>query len=658
MKEDWQWPSDDKPFRQGWMTKEDRRRKPATIGKKPGALAKWLLKEPRRSRGALIAVESKLEASKEKWSYGGVKEEIKKPNPRRRTDGREEKRLIELEGKGQTDSSMHIDRPDHILLSLLRTSSSLLPSRPSSYLPLPSFSQCPGRPLSHLPLPSASFSHPPPFPPPPPPAPVWSHPALPPTARPPSYLSLPSSQCPRRSPSHLNAPPPPLLLLLLLLPNSTVPPHPTSHLPPSHLPLPSSHLLLPSPQPHPPSHLLLLLPLLQSSSIYTCVCSWALKAERTWKGFGFWVSVCVKQWLPFDSLAVSQISEELFGTHSWVWSYYTVKRMSQENSKNKAAFVLKVGMHCTACRKKVDQLLHKIEGVEQVDIDAEEKMVTVSGNVDPAILLQTLKKAGNRAELWASEAGKNDDQLKDGKGQQEDNGKPKKGGGGRCKNMKLPHLKGPKFPFGRKDKKSVKFDLPPENSADEERGSDEERDHNEADDIHGDNEDNQNQDDDIDGDDEDNQNQGDDVDDDSEDNQNQGGGGGENGGGNNNKAAQPMLCPYMMAQGFHCMHLGRMGSMPHAPKSHMGNIPAGAVPAGYFHGGMAAPEMSAPSTNPYRQQYMAVMMDQQRMMMSGQTGGAANPPPPNGYGTPYAPRYVDHYTNMFSDENPNACSII
>nr|XP_029118396.1 heavy metal-associated isoprenylated plant protein 32 [Elaeis guineensis] len=315
-------------------------------------------------------------------------------------------------------------------------------------------------------------------------------------------------------------------------------------------------------------------------------------------------------------------------------------------------------MHCTACRKKVDQLLHKIEGVEQVDIDAEEKMVTVSGNVDPAILLQTLKKAGNRAELWASEAGKNDDQLKDGKGQQEDNGKPKKGGGGRCKNMKLPHLKGPKFPFGRKDKKSVKFDLPPENSADEERGSDEERDHNEADDIHGDNEDNQNQDDDIDGDDEDNQNQGDDVDDDSEDNQNQGGGGGENGGGNNNKAAQPMLCPYMMAQGFHCMHLGRMGSMPHAPKSHMGNIPAGAVPAGYFHGGMAAPEMSAPSTNPYRQQYMAVMMDQQRMMMSGQTGGAANPPPPNGYGTPYAPRYVDHYTNMFSDENPNACSII
>ena len=82
MKEDWQWPSDDKPFRQGWMTKEDRRRKPATIGKKPGALAKWLLKEPRRSRGALIAVESKLEASKEKWSYGGVKEEIKKLNPK------------------------------------------------------------------------------------------------------------------------------------------------------------------------------------------------------------------------------------------------------------------------------------------------------------------------------------------------------------------------------------------------------------------------------------------------------------------------------------------------------------------------------------------------------------------------------------------------
>ena len=135
--------------------------------------------------------------------------------------------------------------------------------------------------------------------------------------------------------------------------------------------------------------------------------------------------------------------------------------------------------------------------------------------------------------------------------------------------------------------------------------------------------------------------------------------------------------PNMMGQGFQGMDLGQMGNMHRAPMGHMGNIPAGAavqglpagaVPPGYFQGGMvAAPEMIA-AANPYQQQqqqqYMAALMQQQRMMMKGQAGAAAAYPPAMAYGygrpayMPMPPPHGDSYTNFFSDENPNSCSIM
>ncbi|EHA8591541.1 heavy metal-associated isoprenylated plant protein 32 [Cocos nucifera] len=200
------------------------------------------------------------------------------------------------------------------------------------------------------------------------------------------------------------------------------------------------------------------------------------------------------------------ISEDLFlfWTHSRVWSFCLVKRMGKEDSINflKArTCVLKVNIHCDGCKKKVKKLLHKIEGVYLTNIDAEQGKVTVSGNVDPAILLKKLNKAGKHAELWGSKGGKNDHlsdqlqkfQLEDGKGQQNDNGEPQKGGGGGgggggkdpkgrqptpqqqmkgLQDMKLPQLKGLKLPF-QKDQKSVKFDHPPEYDVDEESDGDE-----------------------------------------------------------------------------------------------------------------------------------------------------------------------------------------
>ena len=52
-----------------------------------GAPTRWLPKEQKSSRGASIVVERKLEAPKKEWNCRGVKEKIKKPNPRRQNEG-------------------------------------------------------------------------------------------------------------------------------------------------------------------------------------------------------------------------------------------------------------------------------------------------------------------------------------------------------------------------------------------------------------------------------------------------------------------------------------------------------------------------------------------------------------------------------------------
>ncbi|KAL7090224.1 hypothetical protein ACP275_12G027000 [Erythranthe tilingii] len=62
--------------------------------------------------------------------------------------------------------------------------------------------------------------------------------------------------------------------------------------------------------------------------------------------------------------------------------------------------ILKVRIHCQGCMHKVKKLLRKIEGVYEVEIDAEEDKVTVTGNVDPTILIKKLAKSGKNAELW------------------------------------------------------------------------------------------------------------------------------------------------------------------------------------------------------------------------------------------------------------------
>ena len=74
--------------------------------------------------------------------------------------------------------------------------------------------------------------------------------------------------------------------------------------------------------------------------------------------------------------------------------------MSKEEVLKIQTCVLKVNIHCDGCQKKVKKILHKIEGVYQTSIDAEQGKVTVSGLVDPATIIKKLNKAGKPAELW------------------------------------------------------------------------------------------------------------------------------------------------------------------------------------------------------------------------------------------------------------------
>ncbi|ESW15028.1 hypothetical protein PHAVU_007G038000 [Phaseolus vulgaris] len=72
--------------------------------------------------------------------------------------------------------------------------------------------------------------------------------------------------------------------------------------------------------------------------------------------------------------------------------------------------VLKVNIHCDGCKHKVKKLLQRIEGVYQVQIDAEQQKVTVSGSVDSATLIKKLVRAGKYAELWSQKINQNQKQ--------------------------------------------------------------------------------------------------------------------------------------------------------------------------------------------------------------------------------------------------------
>ncbi|KAL4556285.1 hypothetical protein LXL04_038932 [Taraxacum kok-saghyz] len=62
--------------------------------------------------------------------------------------------------------------------------------------------------------------------------------------------------------------------------------------------------------------------------------------------------------------------------------------------------VLRVSIHCKGCKRKVHKLLQSVPGVQEIQIEAKQQMVVVTGDVSSETLLKKLVKAGKHAELW------------------------------------------------------------------------------------------------------------------------------------------------------------------------------------------------------------------------------------------------------------------
>ncbi|XP_043715679.1 heavy metal-associated isoprenylated plant protein 30 [Telopea speciosissima] len=61
---------------------------------------------------------------------------------------------------------------------------------------------------------------------------------------------------------------------------------------------------------------------------------------------------------------------------------------------------LKVRMCCDGCERVVKNAIHKLRGVDSVEVDLEMEKVTVTGYVDRNKVLKAVRRSGKRAEFW------------------------------------------------------------------------------------------------------------------------------------------------------------------------------------------------------------------------------------------------------------------
>ncbi|XP_057796250.1 heavy metal-associated isoprenylated plant protein 28 [Salvia miltiorrhiza] len=61
---------------------------------------------------------------------------------------------------------------------------------------------------------------------------------------------------------------------------------------------------------------------------------------------------------------------------------------------------MRVHMCCAGCESKIKKALHKVKGVDEVDIDMGLQKVTATGWADQKKVLKSVRKTGRRAELW------------------------------------------------------------------------------------------------------------------------------------------------------------------------------------------------------------------------------------------------------------------
>jgi len=76
------------------------------------------------------------------------------------------------------------------------------------------------------------------------------------------------------------------------------------------------------------------------------------------------------------------------------------EKQSETEPKPEPVTVLKVDMHCTGCAREVMKSIKHFKGVEHFEVDMHLNKVTVKGNVDPLKLRERVqKKSGRKTEL-------------------------------------------------------------------------------------------------------------------------------------------------------------------------------------------------------------------------------------------------------------------
>lgn len=78
----------------------------------------------------------------------------------------------------------------------------------------------------------------------------------------------------------------------------------------------------------------------------------------------------------------------------------TKAEQPKEAQEHAQVHVLRVSIHCQGCLRKVKKILQALDGVHNVDIDLRQQKVVVTGNVNSQTLIKKLTKAGKHAELW------------------------------------------------------------------------------------------------------------------------------------------------------------------------------------------------------------------------------------------------------------------
>ncbi|KAJ8761371.1 hypothetical protein K2173_001501 [Erythroxylum novogranatense] len=73
---------------------------------------------------------------------------------------------------------------------------------------------------------------------------------------------------------------------------------------------------------------------------------------------------------------------------------------SVHNAHKTTLMEMRVHMDCAGCETKIKKALHKLKGVDDVDVDIAMQKVTVMGWADQKKVLKAVRKTGRIAELW------------------------------------------------------------------------------------------------------------------------------------------------------------------------------------------------------------------------------------------------------------------